>query len=121
MSWQFSNDKAIYLQIMDKIVEGIINGEYPLESKLPSVRELAADIKVNPNTVQKAYSELESLNIIAAQSTSGRFVTKDMSLLQSQKDLLINGHVEDFIEKMRSLKIEDKQILNYIKEALKDV
>ena len=83
MSWELTNDRPIYMQLMDYIKLGIISGQYPAGSKLPSVRELASIAAVNPNTMQKALAELESTGLIYSNRTSGRFVTDGFSTLHN--------------------------------------
>ena len=76
MPWSFQADTPIYTQLVARLQEQIVSGAYPPGSKLPSVRDLAADAGVNPNTVQRAFAELERLGLIYTQRTSGKFVTK---------------------------------------------
>ena len=77
MSWQFQADQPIYTQLVARLQQQIVSGVYPPGSKLPSVRELAADAGVNPNTVQRAFAELERAGLIYTQRTAGKFVTED--------------------------------------------
>lgn len=76
MTWELNSDRPIYSQIMDKIKTDIISGKYPVGSKIPSVRELAAEASVNPNTMQKALSELEREGLLFSRRTSGRYITE---------------------------------------------
>ena len=71
MAWQFEHDRPIYTQLLEQIRMLIISGVYPIGSRLPSVRDLAAEAAVNPNTMQKALSELERSGLIYSQRTSG--------------------------------------------------
>ena len=75
MTWKLDSDRPIYAQLLELIQMRIISGHYPAGSRLPSVRELAAEAGVNPNTMQKAFSELERNGLIWTQRTAGRFVT----------------------------------------------
>ena len=75
MAWALINDRPIYLQLMERIQTDIVSGKYKPGEKLPSVRELALDAAVNPNTMQKALSELERIGLVYSQRTSGRFIT----------------------------------------------
>ena len=77
MPWSFQADTPIYTQLVARLQEQIVSGAYPPGSKLPSVRDLAADAGVNPNTVQRAFAELERLGLIYTQRTAGKFVTED--------------------------------------------
>lgn len=77
LAWQFSNEKPIYVQVSDQIVSNILTGVYKQGEKLPSVREFAGIAAVNPNTVQRALSELESVGLIETQRNTGKFVTQE--------------------------------------------
>ena len=77
MAWNFVKDRSIYLQLIDIIQNRIATGYYTPGSKLASVRDLASEAEVNPNTMQKALAELERMGLVYSQRTSGRFVTDD--------------------------------------------
>ena len=116
MIGKFSSDKAIYLQIIDIIIQKIIVGEYPLGSKLPTVRELASQIKVNPNTVQRAFTDLEELGVIFTKSTNGRFVSEDEDLVKNFKDQLANQTIDEFFHKMELIGFSKKEVIEYLKK-----
>lgn len=80
MPWDLDNNRPIYLQLMEKIQQDIISGVYHAGDRLPSVRELALEASVNPNTMQKALSELERNGLVHTQRTSGRFITEDKTI-----------------------------------------
>ena len=88
MNWEFNNDRPIYTQIVEQIKLFIVSGEIAAGSKLASVRELAADAEVNPNTMQKALSELERIGLMHANRTSGRFITEDNAMILKVKQEL---------------------------------
>ncbi|MBR5818080.1 MAG: GntR family transcriptional regulator [Clostridia bacterium] len=77
MAWSFNAGTAVYIQIAHKIRRLVISGEYPAGAQIPTVRQLAIDVAVNPNTVQRAFSLLESEGLIESRGTLGRFVTSD--------------------------------------------
>ena len=77
MDWTFRGDQPIYAQLMQRIKQGIVSGDLPPGSRLPSVRELATEAGVNPNTMQRALQELEREGMVYSQRTAGRFVTED--------------------------------------------
>ena len=81
MSWKLNPDRPVYVQLIERITTDIIAGIYPPGSKLPSVRDLAQTAGVNPNTMQKALSEMERTNLVYSQRTSGRFITEDLSMI----------------------------------------
>ncbi len=98
MAWELSDDRPIYLQLMEHIQGDILSGVYPLGGKLPSVRDLAACASVNPNTMQKALSELERSGLLYSQRTSGRFVTEDEQLIQSLQASIAEKEIAEFPE-----------------------
>ena len=120
MSWDLSNDRPIYLQLMEKIQQDIVSGVYQPGDRLPSVRELALDAAVNPNTMQKALSELERTGLVYSQRTSGRFITEDEKMLKELKSQLAQEHIRDFFEKMRQLGFTQEETLALIQEAIKE-
>ena len=120
MPWDLDNDRPIYLQLMERIQQDIIAGIYKPGDKLPSVRDLAVEAAVNPNTMQKALSELERSGLVYAQRTSGRFITEDEQMLNEMKKEQASRHIEEFIEKIRSLGFRDEETLSLIEEAVKE-
>ena len=78
MAWELDSDRPIYAQLVERIQTEIVSGYYPPGGKLPSVRELASVAAVNPNTMQKAFAELERSGLIVTQRTNGRTVTEDV-------------------------------------------
>ena len=103
MPWELDNDRPIYLQLMERIQQDIVSGIYKPGDRLPSVRDLAVEAAVNPNTMQKALSELERSGLVYSQRTSGRFITEDTRLLDEMKTSLASEHILQFLEKMKQL------------------
>lgn len=103
MAWQFEPDRAIYTQIVEHITTDILRGIYPMGERLPSVRELAVEASVNPNTMQKALSELEGMGLAVSQRNSGRFVTTDEDVLMRARDSMALRCAEDYIRRMETL------------------
>ena len=120
MPWDLDNDRPIYLQLMERIQQDIIAGVYKPGDKLPSVRDLAVEAAVNPNTMQKALSELERSGLVYAQRTSGRFITEDEQMLKDMKKEQASRHIAEFFEKMRILGFRDEETLSLIEEAVKE-
>ena len=120
MTWNLDNNIPIYLQIMERIQRDIISGRYRPGDKLPSVRELAVEAAVNPNTMQKALSELERGGLVYSQRTSGRFITEDEELLKELKKERAGRYLAEFIESMHNLGLKDDEILALLNEALKE-
>ena len=106
MPWELSNDRPIYLQLMERIQMDIVSGKYHAGDKLPSVRDLAIEAAVNPNTMQKALSELERVGLVYSQRTSGRFITEDATMIKELKQHLANEHILEFFEKMKQLPVQ---------------
>lgn len=120
MPWELDNDRPIYLQLMERIQMNIISGVYKPGDKLPSVRDLAVEAAVNPNTMQKALSELERCGLVYAQRTSGRFITEDEEMLKKMKQEQASLHITEFFEKMRQLGFRDEETLILIEQAIKE-
>lgn len=108
----------IYLQLMDRIQRDIISGRYGPGDKLPSVRELAVEAAVNPNTMQKALSELERGGLVYSQRTSGRFITEDEELLKELKREQAAGYLAEFMANMHNLGLKDEEIRALFEEAM---
>lgn len=119
MPWDLENDRPIYLQLMERIQHDIIAGIYKPGDKLPSVRDLALNASVNPNTMQKALSELERSGLVYSQRTSGRFITEDKTMLQKMRLELASQHIQQFFEKMKQLGFQEEETLELIREVLK--
>ena len=117
--WEFSGDRPIYLQLMDRIKMGILSGEFPAGDRLPSVRELAAQAGVNPNTMQRALAELEREGYLSGQRTSGRSVSTDDQALGQMRESLAREAAVDFVRKMRGLGLSRGQVIGLI-EGLDD-
>ena len=88
MGWNFQADRPIYAQLMEEIKRRIISGVYKPGEKMPSVRDLAAEASVNPNTMQRAFAQLEQEGLLYTQRTSGRFVTEDEERIMDMKNEL---------------------------------
>ena len=120
MPWDLDNNRPIYLQLMERIQQDIITGVYKPGEKLPSVRDLALDAAVNPNTMQKALSELERSGLVYAQRTSGRFITDNADLLRQLKKKMASAYVTDFLEKMTQLGFSTEEISDLIQSMNKE-
>ena len=114
MVWNFHDRKPIYNQIIDCFKLGILSGEYSPGSKVLSVRELAEEARVNPNTMQKAMSELEKQELIFAQSTVGRFITQDSTLIGKIREEYIDTCISEFCELMKKMGYEKKEVMTKI-------
>ncbi len=114
MSWEFNSNVPVFIQIVDKIRADIINGKYPSGSRIPPVRDLAAEASVNPNTMQRALSELESQGLLEGRGTIGRFVTGNTSVIQKTNDITKNAVLTKLIEEAENLGISDDEIIEFV-------
>lgn len=103
MSWNLDSSRPIYAQIIEKVSLDIVSGKYQPGDKLPSVRDLAAQAGVNPNTMQKALSELERENLVHSARTSGRFITEDKDMIEKMREELASTQIKDFLDKMSKM------------------
>ena len=103
MSWEFQDHLPIYAQLMDTLKRRIITGRYLPGEKLPSVRELAAEAGINPNTVQRAFQELEREGLIYTQRATGKYVTENADEIKTARQELAKSQVVDFLTTMQSL------------------
>ncbi|MGO1580225.1 MAG: GntR family transcriptional regulator [Peptoniphilaceae bacterium] len=110
----FNKNQAIYLQIMNQIKLDIISGRLSPNDKLPAIREFALEIKVNPNTVQRSYQELERENIIITQRGIGSFVTPDISLIKNLKNENAKEQAKAFLNKMKLMGFSKDEIINIL-------
>jgi len=115
--WQFNTQKPIYAQLIEHIRMGILSGEYPPGSILPSVRALALEAEVNPNTMQRALAELESRGLLRTQRTAGRYVTEDNDMIQSIKKDQAGRFIDDFMLAMKGLGYDRQDILGLLAAA----
>ncbi len=116
MAWNLDSDRPIYSQILERIQMQIAAGIYEPGEKIPSVRELAADAGVNPNTMQKALAELERRNLVVTLRTSGRVVTEDLNMIRETKNQLAKEQIDDFLKRMKALGFEREDILIMLKK-----
>lgn len=116
MSWSFDKHTPVYIQIADKICTQIITGKYAPEAQIPSVRQLAYMAAVNPNTVQRALTELENEGIICSKGTLGRFVTNDTQLIEQARHRAAKQIVSEFVKQAKQLNISKGEIIKFIEE-----
>ncbi len=114
MAWDLDADRPIYAQLVERIQMQIVSGQYPAGGKLPSVRELAAVAAVNPNTMQKAFAELERSGLIITQRTNGRTVTEDQQKIRDIKEALAQEHVNNFFTKMKELGYTEQEAIELL-------
>ena len=120
MPWNLDSDRPIYLQLMERIQHDIISGTYRPGDKLPSVRELAMEASVNPNTMQKALSELERIGLVHSRRTSGQFITEDETMIKKLKTETAAKHIREFLKSMEHLGLTRQEILELVQDTMKE-
>ena len=119
MAWNLDSDRPIFIQIVERIQLDIISGKYAPGDKLPSVRDLAGEAAVNPNTMQKAFTELERTGLVHSVRTSGRYITEDTTMIQELKSSLAKEKISEFLENMQKLGFENEEIISLMNETMK--
>ncbi|EZP76415.1 GntR family transcriptional regulator [Parageobacillus genomosp. 1] len=116
MAAEFDTTKPIYIQIMEKINKKIVRNEWKAGDKLPSVREMAIQTGVNPNTIQRTYSELERMGIVETRRGQGTFVTENVEVIERLREQLKRDIVADFIRNMTELGFTMNDIIASLKD-----
>ena len=116
MQWQCSDEMPIYSQLVEQIKIGIVSGMFPPGERLPSVRDLATEAGVNPNTMQRAMTELERDGLVYSQRTAGRFVTEDHAVIQAAKRDLAQRHIHAFLAAMLRLGYRREEIISLLEQ-----
>ena len=116
MAWKFNSKEAVFIQISDKLRNHIINGKYPPDSQFPSVRQLALEAGVNPNTMQKSLSVLEDEGLLCTKGTVGRFVSSDIAVLESARNTVRRDTVKRLLEEARALGISADELIDIIRK-----
>lgn len=121
MTFEFNNNKPIYLQIVDVLKLKIISGELEVGSKLKSVRDLALDFEVNPNTMQRALTELERENLVYSRRTSGRFVTDDTDTIAHLREEIARIEIAELYSILIRLGYKKEELTEIILRNLKEM
>ena len=116
MAWNLQSDRPIYAQLVDQIQRMIVTGIFPAGSRLPSVRELAAEAAVNPNTMQRALVKLEEDGLLYTQRTSGRYVTEETERIMEVKRALAEELIQQFVENMNRMGYTREQSVELLKK-----
>ena len=116
MDWKLTDDRPIWLQLTEQLTRRIITGVYPPGSKLPSVRELAAEAGVNPNTMQRSLAQLEQEGLAKADRTAGRLVTWDTEVLDRVRRAQARVLMEQYVQAMAELGYSPAQAAALLKE-----
>lgn len=118
MPWILDSDRPIFVQILERIRIDIVSGKYQPGERLPSVRELAAEVAVNPNTMQRAFAELERLGLVYSKRTSGRFITEDRAMIETLRADIAKDKIKVFLESMEQLGYGMEQIMELITQLM---
>lgn len=118
MRWEFHNESPIYAQVMERVERMIVSGALPPGERLPSVRVFAQEAGVNPNTMQKALTELERGGLIYSQRTSGHFVTEDQAVIIKAREELAKLQTERFLQSMQELGFTAAQAAALLQQRL---
>ncbi len=116
MAWQLNESLPIHTQLAQEIMKRIVIGRYPPGERIPSVRELALEAKVNPNTMQKALAQLERQGVIFTQRTAGKYVTADKAQILALKKSLAKEMIGHFLREMDGLGFTQKETLEQIEK-----
>ncbi len=121
MSWDLQTDRPIYTQLIEQMEIRILSGAYPLGSRLPSVRDMAQEAAVNPNTMQRALSQLEEAGLLVTHRTSGRSVTEDAQMISQAKRKLAKEQIDAFLKNMGRLGFEHAETLSLVSSMLEEM
>ena len=116
MEWKFRSDLPIYSQLVEQIKLGIVSAKLLPGERLMSVRDMATEAGVNPNTMQRALQELERDGMVYSQRTAGRFVTENMQVIERAKKKFAEEQIRSFLEAMKKLGYQWEEILALLKE-----
>jgi len=117
MEWVFRSDLPLYAQLVEKVKLAIISGELPPGARLNSVRDLAMEAGVNPNTMQRALQELEREGLVYSQRTAGRFVTVNDAAINSAKRALAEEKLNSFLSAMGELGYDRAGLIALLQEG----
>jgi GntR family transcriptional regulator len=118
MTEEYTASKPIYLQIADRIIREIVRKELIPGDKLPSVREMAVQSGVNPNTIQRTYSELERMDIVETRRGQGTFVTEKEDVLTILNEKVQEEVIQSFIRNMKELGLTKEQMIQGVENYL---
>ena len=117
MEWKLTGDRPIWMQLSEQLARRIVTGTYPPGSRLPSVRELAAEAGVNPNTMQRALAQLEQDGLARADRTAGRTVTGDAAVIEQARLAYARVNIQLFFEAMADLGYDRQEALELLEEG----
>lgn len=119
MPWDLDSDRPVFAQLVERIQMDIVSGRYRPGERLPSVRELAAEAAVNPNTMQRAFAQLEQMGLVYTKRTSGRFITEDEDAIGELRIKIAREETDRFAAHMKRLGFTETEILAFMRELMK--
>ncbi len=120
MKWEFKNGIPIYLQIIAQIKVMIASGELRAGSKIPPVREMAVEAGVNPNTMQRALTQLEQEGLLYTQRTAGRFVSEDENVMKELRKAMSEQYIADMFHNLEKMGMDKQEIIAAVKDYQED-
>ena len=118
MRWKLDDNTPLYLQIAERIKLGVVSGAYAPGSRIDSVRDLAEQSGVNPNTMQRALSKLEDEGLILTNRTAGKYVTEETQMIDKIKQELATQYIRNFLESMKQTGFSEEEILTLLKSEV---
>lgn len=116
MEFNFTNDRPIYIQLVEQLELYIVSGQFLPGEKLPSIRDLAVQAQVNPNTMQRALQDLEDKKLIITERTNGKFVTDDEKFIYKQRSKLAESKIKAFLTEMYELNWSRDEVIDFLQK-----
>lgn len=120
MPWNFDNSIPIYLQIIQEMKRRILRKELAPGDRLASVRDLAKEAGVNPNTMQKALAELETEGLLETERTTGKFVTSDLMIISALREEYLKERLKPFLAELYALGLSEEELMTLIRSQYKE-
>lgn len=120
MAWRLDSKRPIYMQIVERVQYDIVAGIYGPGERLPSVRDLAIEAAVNPNTMQRALSSLEQSGLVSNRRTLGRFVTEDEAVIAGVRHALAEQQCGELIRNMQRLGFTKEEVIRLIEKNYRE-
>lgn len=117
MDWNITAGRPVYVQLVEQLEQALVAGVFPPGSRMPPVRELAADAGVNPNTMQRALQELEARGLLQAQRTAGRIVTAESGDLDALRRKRAVQLAQECLTQLRGLGLTEQEIRQLLEEV----
>ena len=116
MQWQLRGDRPIYQQLVEILTEQIVSGQLAAGDKVPAVRELAAQAGANPNTMQRALTDMEREGLMYTNRTSGRYVTEDKEMIEKIREQIASDRIAEFLAGMSQLGFSEQEVYRLLEK-----